>query len=110
MSDIQFFSCDNSLSDIRFSVLDGFSHGVSFGQISSNGRGEGTDYTANWLLELGGAFPTVCLKTTSISGRSFIPQCSRIGDINQHIVTLLPKKFGSTCQSIIQETEIQILA
>ena len=42
MSDIQFFSCDNSLSDIRFSVLDGFSHGVSFGPISSNGRGEGT--------------------------------------------------------------------
>ena len=42
MADIQFFSCDNGLSDICFRMLDGFSHGVSFGQISSNGRGEGT--------------------------------------------------------------------
>ena len=41
MADIQFFSCDNGLSDICFRMLDGFSHGVAFGKIGGNSRREG---------------------------------------------------------------------
>ena len=42
MTDIQFFSCDNGLSDICFRMLDGFSHGVAFGKIGGNSGREGT--------------------------------------------------------------------
>ena len=41
MADIQFFSCDNGLSDICFRMLDGFSHGVAFGKIGGNSGREG---------------------------------------------------------------------
>ena len=41
MADIQFFSCDNGLSDICFRMLDGFSHGIAFGKIGGNSGREG---------------------------------------------------------------------
>ena len=52
MSDIQFFSCDNSLSDIRFSVLDGFSHGVAFGKIGGNSGREGASRSMQIMVFL----------------------------------------------------------